>query len=146
MSPNSSMKRSLFASRSGFTMLEIMMVVVIIVLLLGFAVGKLKGNVDKAKEVRIAGDLSSIGTQLMLYESNGFLPTTEQGLKAMVTRPESEPKPRSWRQLMKEVPTDPYDMEYQYVQPGVHNTDSYDLFSAGKDRTPGTADDQGNWK
>ncbi len=128
-------------------MLEIMLVVMIIVLLLGFAIGKLGDNLDIAREARIKGDVQSTGTQLMMYEAtHGFLPTTEQGLKALVARPQSEPKPRSWRQLLPEVPLDPYQNEYQYVQPGTHNPGKYDLFSAGKDRKPGTSDDIGNWK
>src|SRR5688572_12179317 len=128
--------KALSRSRNaGFTMMEIMLVVIIIVLLLGFAVAKLGGNVNIAREARIQGDLQSIGTQLMVYEaSNGFLPTTEQGLKALVSKPDSSPLPRSWRKLMPEVPKDPFDQEYFYVQPGQRNTDSYDLFPAGKDR------------
>lgn len=140
------MKRSTSLSRAGFTLLEIMLVVMIIVLLLGFAISKMGGALDTAKETRIRGDIQSIGTQLMVYQTmNGFLPSSEQGLKALVAKPESEPRPRSWRKLMSEVPRDPFDMEYQYTQPGTHNPDSYDLYSAGADRKPGTADDIGNW-
>jgi general secretion pathway protein G len=141
------MKRSLSSSRAAFTLLEIMIVVVIIVLLLGFAISKMGGTLDVAKEARVRGDIQSISTQLMVYQTmNGFLPSTEQGLKALVARPDSEPKPRSWRKLMDEEPLDAFGHEYHYTQPGTHNPDKYDLFSGGPDGKPGTADDIGNWK
>jgi general secretion pathway protein G len=140
------MKRSLKHSRAAFTMIEIMLVVLIIVLLLGFAINKMGGSLDFARETRIKGDVQSLGTQLMVYQgTNGFFPSTEQGLKALVSKPESDPRPRSWRKLMAEVPQDPFGNEYQYQSPGTHNSDGYDLFSAGADRKPGTADDIGNW-
>ena len=140
------MKRSLKKSRAAFTMIEIMLVVMIIVVLLGFAISKMSVNVDFAKEIRVKGDIQSVGTQLMVYQAtNGFYPSTEQGLKALVTKPGSDPRPRNWRKLMDEVPVDPFGSEYQYQSPGTHNSDGYDLFSAGADRKPGTADDIGNW-
>ena len=140
------MKRSLKHSRAAFTMIEIMLVVLIIVLLLGFAINKMGGSLDFARETRIKGDIQSLGTQLMVYQAtNGFFPSTEQGLKALVAKPESDPRPRSWRKLMPDVPQDPFGNEYQYQSPGSHNSDGYDLFSAGADRKPGTADDIGNW-
>jgi general secretion pathway protein G len=140
------MKRSLKKSRAAFTMIEIMLVVMIIVVLLGFAISKMSVNVDLAKEIRVKGDIQSVGTQLMVYQAtNGFYPSTEQGLKALVTKPGSDPRPRNWRKLMDEVPVDPFGSEYQYQSPGTHNSDGYDLFSAGADRKPGTADDIGNW-
>ena len=76
-------------NQSAFTLLEIMLVVTIIALLLGTAIYKLSGNVEYARHNRVAADIQSISTQLKLYESmNGFYPTTEQGLQALVTQPE----------------------------------------------------------
>ena len=95
---------------------------------------------------RIRADIQSISSMLMVYESGGSLPSSEQGLKSLVERPQSEPRPASWRKLMDEVPLDPWGKEYQYARPGKHNSSSYDLFSAGPDLTVGTADDIGNWK
>lgn len=130
----------------AFTLLEIMLVVMIISLLLASGFYFTKGQIEFAKDTRINGDIQSISTQLKLYEGmNGFLPSTEQGLKALVERPESTPKPRQWRQLMSKLPTDPWGNEYIYQSPGKHNPDGFDLFSSGKDRTPNTADDLGNW-
>ena len=128
--------------RSAFTLLEIMLVVMIIALLLGAAIYKLGGSIGVASDVTALGDLQGISTQLMVYQTtNRTLPTTEQGLRALVTRPTSEPVPRSWRLLLKDVPIDPWGKEYIYVQPGVKNPSSYDLYSSGEDKTPGTSDD-----
>jgi general secretion pathway protein G len=139
--------RSLRSLRSGFTLIEIMMVVMIIGLLAGVAAYTLGDNLGVAKDTKIKSDLQTISTQLMVYESmNGFPPSSEQGLKALVQQPSSSPAPRNWRQLLKEVPLDPWGMEYQYGAPGKRNPDGYDLFSAGKDRIPGTEDDLGNWR
>ena len=128
--------------QQGFTLLEIMLVVTIIALLLGTAIYKLTGNVEYARDTRVRADIQGINTQLKLYESmNGFYPTTEQGLQALVVQPDTDPRPTRWYQLYKEVPKDPWQNEYIYVSPGVKNPNGYDLYSAGPDRKPGTADD-----
>jgi general secretion pathway protein G len=132
--------------RNGFTLLEIMLVVMIIAVLLASAIHFMGGNLGYAQDVRVKADLDSITTQLKLYQAmNGFLPTTEQGLEALVTRPDTDPKPTQWRQLMQKVPLDPWQLPYIYENPGKHNQDSFDLYSAGPDRKPGTDDDIGNW-
>jgi general secretion pathway protein G len=129
-------------NRSGFTLLEIMLVVTIISVLLGVAIFKLKGNVEVSKQVAVSGDIQAIRTQLRLYESmNGFVPSTEQGLQALVSQPSSEPVPSRWTQLFEKVPKDPWQTPYVYVNPGRKNPNGYDLYSAGKDRQPDTADD-----
>ncbi len=87
-------------NQSAFTLLEIMLVVTIIALLLGAAIYKLGGNVEYSRHVRVAADIQGINTQLKLYESmNGFFPTTEQGLQALVVQPGTDPKPTRWYQL-----------------------------------------------
>jgi len=130
----------------GFTLLEIMLVVMIIALLAGSAIYLMGGNLGVAQDVRVKADIQAIDMQLKLYQSmNGFLPTTEQGLQALVTRPDTDPKPTQWRQLMPKVPPDPWYTPYIYENPGKHNQNSYDLYSAGPDRKPGTDDDIGNW-
>jgi len=129
-------------NQSGFTLLEIMIVVTIIALLLGTAIYKLGGNVEYARHTRVQADIQGIGTQLRLYESmNGFYPTTEQGLQALVTQPSSDPLPSRWYQLYKEMPKDPWQNIYIYRCPGVKNPSGYDLYSAGPDRVPDTPDD-----
>ncbi len=130
--------------QSAFTLLEIMLVVGIIVIILGVAVSKLGNTTGIAKDMRVSADIQAISTQLKFYEGvNGFAPTTEQGLQALVTQPESDPKPSRWYQLFKELPQDPWGNNYIYVSPGRKNPNGYDLYSAGPDRKPDTADD--NW-
>jgi general secretion pathway protein G len=130
--------------QAGFTLLEIMLVVGIIVIILGVAISRLGNTTGVAKDMRVRADIQAISTQLKLYESiNGFYPTTEQGLQALVTQPESEPKPTRWYQLFKEMPKDPWQSNYIYICPGIKHPDSYDLYSAGPDRKPDTPDD--NW-
>jgi general secretion pathway protein G len=129
-------------NNDGFTLLEIMLVVTIIALLLGAAIYKLGGNVEYSRHVRIASDIQGINTQLKLYESmNGFFPTSEQGLQALVVQPGTDPQPTRWYQLYKELPKDPWNNPYIYLNPGRKNPTSYDLYSAGQDRKADTADD-----
>jgi len=124
--------------QQGFTLLEIMLVVTIIALLLGTAIYKLTGNVEYARDTRVRADIQGINTQLKLYESmNGFFPTTDQGLQALVTQPDTDPRPTRWYQLYKEVPKDPWQNNYIYICPGIKNPNSYDLYSAGPSRKPG---------
>lgn len=124
-----------------------MLVVTIIALLAASGIYLMKGNVEYSREVRVKGDLQSISTQLKLYEAmNGFYPSSAQGLEALVNRPQTEPKPKQWRQLMNPLPMDPWQNPYGYENPGKFNTGSFDVFSAGPDRNAGTADDIGNWE
>ena len=129
-------------NQSGFTLLEIMLVVTIIALLLGTAIYKLRGNVEVGRMVAVQSSIQSLKTQLRSYESlNGFMPTTEQGLKALVQQPSSEPRPTRWTQFLDSVPKDPWGSEYVYVNPGRKSPNGFDLYSAGPDRKPDTADD-----
>jgi general secretion pathway protein G len=129
----------------GFTLLEMMLVVMIIGLLLAAAVHFMSPDVDVARSVRIKADVDGITTQLKMYQAlNGFYPTTEQGLQALVTRPDSDPKPTQWHQLMEQVPLDPWQNPYVYENPGKHNQNSFDLYSTGGGK-PGAGTDVGNW-
>lgn len=140
------MKRTIRLRNAGFTLLEIMLVVMIIALLAGAAIYGLSGNLDTARIIRTEGDIKTIGTQLMVYEArNGSFPSAQQGLKALVVRPDTEPRPRNWSQYMPEVPRDGWGQEFNYVAPGIRNPQSYDLFSSGPDKIPNTPDDIGNW-
>jgi general secretion pathway protein G len=129
----------------GFTLLEMMLVVMIIGLLLAAAVHFMAPDVDVARSVRIKADVDGITTQLKMYQAlNGFYPTTEQGLQALVTRPDSDPKPTQWHQLMDHLPLDPWQNPYIYENPGKHNQNSFDLYSTGGGK-PGSGTEQGNW-
>jgi general secretion pathway protein G len=128
--------------QQGFTLLEIMIVVGIIVILLGLAISKIGNPTGFAKQTAVRADVQAIGTQLQLYESmNGFYPTTEQGLQALVTQASTDPRPTRWYQLFKQVPKDPWGNDYDYRCPGQKNPAGYDLFSSGPDRRPDTDDD-----
>ena len=128
--------------QQGFTLLEIMIVVSIIVVLLGLAISKMGNPTGFAKQTAVRADVQSIGTQLQLYESmNGFYPTTEQGLQALVTQSQNDPRPTRWYQFFKQVPKDPWGSDYVYRSPGLKNPGTYDLYSAGQDRIPDTQDD-----
>lgn len=128
--------------QQGFTLLEIMLVVSIIVIILGVAISKLGNVTGIAKSMRVQADIQAIKTQLQLYESmNGFYPSTEQGLQALVTQPQNDPRPTRWYQQFKELPKDPWGSNYIYRNPGTKNSGGYDLYSAGPDRQPDTGDD-----
>lgn len=118
----------------GYTLFEIMLVLGIIAVLVGSAIYMLVGNIDVAKEQRVESDIQAISMQLRTYEMLNFRkPTTEQGLKALVQQPSTDPKPRKWKQLMKSVPVDPWGAEYVYRNPGKYNAGGFDLYSLGPD-------------
>ena len=119
-----------------------MLVVTIIALLMSAAIYKLVGHLAIARQERVNADAMTFKTTLKTYEGfNGFYPTTEQGLRALVVKPDTDPKPDRWTKQFDTLPKDPWHNDYVYRCPGTKHPDSYDLFSAGKDRQPGTDDD-----
>lgn len=112
-----------------------------------FGPGSFPWEGPNQRYIRANSDIEVIKTQLQMYETlNNSLPSTGQGLMALVEQPTGDPQPRKWRQLLPEVPRDPWYTPYQYRYPAKKSTmDPYDLFSAGKDRLPDTEDDIGNW-
>lgn len=105
------------------------------------------GTAPAARLTRTDTDLEAIRTQLQFYEiRNGAFPSTEQGLKALVSKPAGEPQPKRWTQLLPEIPADSWGTPYQYRYPSTKGSiDGFDVFSAGEDKMPNTADDIGNW-
>jgi general secretion pathway protein G len=130
---NSRKNRKSRLSQSGYTLFEIMLVLGIIAVLVGSAIYMLVGNIDVAKEQRVDSDIEAISMQLRTYEMLNYrMPTTEQGLKALVNQPTTEPRPRRWKQLMKTVPIDPWGNEYVYRNPGKGGA-AFDIYSLGPD-------------
>jgi general secretion pathway protein G len=130
----------------GFTLFEIMLVLAIIVVLLGAAIYYTSGQLDFAGETRVRADIVNFTTQLKLYEmDNNFMPTTEQGLNALYQEPTTPPKPQRWRQLMTEIPLDPWHKPYIYRNPGIHNPNGFDLYSYGPAKQENDKE-IGNWK
>ena len=129
---------------AGFTLLEIMLVVCIIGLLIGMGVKMMGGRIEEAEIVRAQGDLERLKTGLLMFNSSTRVyPSTEQGLKALITKPEGA---TNWRaQAEPSQLIDPWGKEYIYIQPGTHNPQSFDVFSSGPDMLPNTTDDIGNW-
>lgn len=132
---------------SGFTLMEMMLVLFIIALLLGGGVYLMQNVGQDAEIAKAEADIKTWETNLIRYKTKAlFLPTQQQGLEAMVTEPTSEPRPKRWSQLAKpEALMDPWGNHYQYRNPGKHNPQGYDVFSYGPDKLEGTRDDIGNW-
>lgn len=133
---------------SGFTLIELMLVVIILGVLGAVVFPRLVGRAKEAKIAAANTDInSSLAIALDLYEmDNGFYPTTEQGLEALREEPASSPIPQNWKgPYVKKKPLDPWRNPYVYVSPGVHNND-YDLYSLGSDGAEGGSDDIVNWE
>lgn len=134
--------------RRGFTLIEVLIVISIIVLMAGLTISKMT-NIFSGSQVDIAKLFvtQTMKTPLFAYRINmGGYPSTEEGLQALITAPAS--KADRWRGPYVEgnkIPLDPWTEPYQYRCPGVHNKDGYDLWSKGPDRADGTDDDIGNW-
>jgi len=140
------MKLSAHRRNSGFTLLEIMLVVMIIAILVGGAIVLVAPNINFAGSTKAKSDIQGITTQVMLYNAqNRNYPTTEQGLNALVQRPTTEPVPKSWQASYSTLPLDPWGQPYNYQCPGTHNPASFDVWSSGPDKQNGTGDDIGNW-
>ena len=133
----------------GFTLIEIMVVVVIIGLLAAFILPNVFGNVIKAQIAKVKGDIQGIETALTMYKLDNYkYPSTDLGLAALVQRP-NDPTVRNWREggYIKRVSKDPWGNPYQYVFPGTHGQE-YDLYSFGADGQEGGEGenaDIGNW-
>lgn len=133
---------------SGFTMMEMVLVLAIIALLMGVAIKGMGGFMERGKETRARADMDALAMQLIVYQSDNLrLPTTTQGLKALVEKPSTAPVPRNWKQYMKRELLDPWGNPFQYRMPAQKNVgEDYDLFSMGKDMQADTEDDIGNWE
>jgi general secretion pathway protein G len=134
--------------RSGFTLVEVLVVMIILAILAAVVVPRVVGRTEDARRARAVADIESLGTALDLYKAdNGDYPTTEEGLQALRQAPGEV---RNWNgpYLKKALGADPWGNEYIYISPGEHNPESYDLLSSGADGQPGGVGkdaDVANW-
>jgi len=134
-------------NNSGFTLVEIMLVVIIIASLSAMVIPRILGRSDQAKISVARSDIqANLATALKLYElDNGIFPTTNQGLKALRIKPKTSPIPQYWNgPYIEKDPNDPWGNPYEYVSPGKSRPD-YDLYSIGKDSSS-PEDDITNWE
>lgn len=132
-------------ARVGFTLIELIVVIVVLGLLAGLVAPQIFGRVSEAKSVTARTQMELLGAALDGYRlDNGGYPTTSQGLLALVERPTASPLPTGWRgpYLRKGVPVDPWGNEYVYASPGQRNPTGFDLGSLGRDgRVGGEGED-----
>ena len=146
-------KRNDRRRQRGFTLIEIMAVVLIIGMLMGIVGTAIVGNLRKARISTTIVQIKSLEGALTTYQmDNGRFPTTDQGMRALIEKPTGTPEPYGWRPggylARKELPKDAWNGEFQYLSPGEQNPDSFDLWSLGADAKAGGTDedaDIGNW-
>lgn len=135
----------------GFTLIEVMVVLVILGILATLVVPRIMNRPDEARIVAAKQDINSIGQALKLYRlDNHAYPTTDQGLQALVSKPAAPPAPPNWKTggYLDRLPKDPWGNEFKYLNPGVKNTNDVDIFSLGADGAPGGEGndaDVGSW-
>lgn len=122
--------------QSGFTLIELMVVVVILAILAGFVVPKLMDRPDEARIVKAKQDIQAISSALQLYKLDNYqFPSTDQGLDALVQKPSGDPEPKNWKPLLDQLPNDPWGNAYLYLSPGENG--DFDLFTYGADGVDG---------
>ena len=133
----------------GFTLIEVLVVVVILGILAAVVVPRIMDQPDKAAVVRARQDIQSLDTALKMYKLDNFsYPSTQQGLEALVQRPAGTPEAPNWKDggYLDRLPRDPWGNNYEYLSPGRNG--EYDVYSLGKDGQPGGEGfnaDIGNW-
>lgn len=128
--------RSAFTRSRGFTLIEVMVVIVILGVLAALVVPKVMSRPDEARVVAAKQDISAIMQALKLYKlDNRRYPSAEQGLQALVTKPAAAPVPDNWKSYLDKLPVDPWGKPYQYVTPGLKG--EVDVMSFGADGISG---------
>jgi len=127
-------------ARQGFTFLEIIVVVAILGILAAIVIPNMMGGIEDSKLTQTRVNISGLKQALEMYKiDNNRYPTTEQGLKALVTKPTTDPTPVKWKQYMPEIPLDGWQKEFTYICPGTKSP--FEIRSAGPDGQLDTADD-----
>lgn len=130
---------------AGFTLMEVLLVLVILVILGSMAVGMFTGVQERANIDAATSQVATFKRQIQLYHQQlNQYPTSLQDL---IVQPSNLKKPERWSKLLdvSAIPTDPWGNEYRYAYPGKHNPDGFDVWSVGPDSTDGSEDDIGNW-
>jgi general secretion pathway protein G len=136
----------------GFSLVEILVVLVIIGLLVSIVAPNVLQRADEARIQKVKADFKNVETALKLYKLDNFnYPTTEQGLSALVEKPTIDPIPRNWKQggYLEHVPEDPWVNAYKYLNPPEFGHGEYDVYSLGADGVTGGEEqnaDLGNWQ
>jgi general secretion pathway protein G len=132
-------------SRRGFTLVEMLLVLVILGVLAAIVYPKVAGRGEQARQTATQSQIAAFKTALDAFEvDNGYYPKGRNGLLDLVQKPRDA---TNWRgPYLESIPKDPWGNEYSYEQPGKHNPDSYDIMSVGPDGRPNTEDDIGNWQ
>ncbi|MBW9265956.1 MAG: type II secretion system major pseudopilin GspG [Candidatus Thiodiazotropha sp. (ex. Lucinisca nassula)] len=129
----------------GFTLIEVMVVVVILSILAAIVVPKIMDRPEQARITKAKSDIRALEAALNLYRlDNMIYPTTDQGLEALVSKPTDSPEPRNWKEggYLDRLPVDPWGNPYLFLSPGTHGV--IDIYSAGLD-SQSADDDLGNW-
>jgi general secretion pathway protein G len=140
------MNQGVVRRERGFTLIEIMVVIVILGVLAALVVPKVMSRPDEARAVAARQDINTLMQALKLYRlDNGRYPSTGQGLKALVVRPEGSPEARNWKPggYLERLPLDPWGAPYQFANPGQHG--EIDVWSLGVNGGQGANTDIGNW-
>lgn len=145
------MKQNMKSRVRGFSLVEILVVLVIIGLLVSIVAPNVLRRADEARVQKVQADFKNIETALKLYRLDNFAyPTTEQGLQSLVEKPNIDPLPRNWKEggYLETAPMDPWGRNYLYLSPAEFGSGDYDIFSLGADGVTGGEDqnaDLGNW-
>jgi general secretion pathway protein G len=126
--------------RGGFTLIEILVVVAVLAVLAALVAPNVFSHLGTAKDAAARSQMEMLGAALDAYRlDNGRYPTSAQGLEALRSAPQFEPRPRNWREpyLRRAVPLDPWGNPYVYLSPGEANPNGYDLLTYGADGVPG---------
>lgn len=139
-------------SQQGFSLIEIMVVLVIIGLLVSIVAPNVLNRADDARAQKVKADFSNISTALKLYRLDNYnYPTSDQGLEALVDQPTIEPVPTNWKKngYLEDLPKDPWGRPYLYLSPAEFSDNDFDLYSLGADGISGGEDqnaDIGSWQ